>query len=103
MAKEIFYAQSFGLQTLIVGGLNGGASYQVIWHHESRHRERYILSLGVSAALLIAWFGTQLRNDAVLLSGTKKNTSQEFSCVILIQTVSHILGVPRSCQADNCH
>lgn len=72
--------------------------YGITSQDAERERET---SLCVTAALLVAWFGTQLRKDVVLLSGTKKNLSQEFPCVNLIQTVSHIPGVRRSCQTDN--
>lgn len=45
VAREMLYSCSEFLvtETLVVGGLNGRSSYQVIWHLESRSRKRPFL------------------------------------------------------------
>lgn len=104
MAKEIFYSC---LEFWVTDSHCGRFQWRIklsgyMASRVKTQRERET-SLCVTAALLVAWFSTQLRNDVVLLSGTKKNLSQEFPCVNLIQTVSRIPGVRRSCQVDNWH
>lgn len=68
-----------------------------IWSQEAERD----LSLCATTTLLLTRLCTQLRNGVVLFNGTEKNPSQECPWVNLIPTVSHIPGVPRSCQIDN--